>query len=168
MASTKPPLQKEPRSFPHPLSLEEKTVMDNEIQELLRKGAIETVRNQQSPGFYSRLFTIPKRTGGYRPILDLSPLNKHLKHVAFRMDSADTIRRAVLLGDWAVSLDLRDAFFHVDIFPRDRKWLRFSWRDCSYQYKVLPFGLSQSPWVFTRVVRDLFTAEPKVSDYTHT
>jgi hypothetical protein len=27
------------------------------------------------PGFYSRLFIVPKKTGGMRPVIDLSILN---------------------------------------------------------------------------------------------
>jgi hypothetical protein len=37
------------------------------------KGAIERVQDPfQSPDFYSRLFLVPKKTGGMRPVIDLS------------------------------------------------------------------------------------------------
>lgn len=122
---------------------------------MLQKGAIERVHNPSSPGFYSRLFTIPKSTGGFRPILDLSPLNEFLEKVKFQMDSPDAIRRAIQPGDWAASLDLKDAYFHVKIHERDRKWLRFTWNNCIFQFRVLPFGLSLSPWVFTKVIKEI-------------
>ena len=122
---------------------------------MLQKGAIEEVEKHSSPGFYSRLFAIPKASGGYRPILDLSPLNKFLKEVKFQMDSPDSIRRAIQRGDWATSLDLKDAYYHVSIAPIDRKWLRFTWKDKIYQYRVLPFGLSLSPWAFTKMVKEV-------------
>ena len=122
---------------------------------MLTKGAIERVYNPSSPGFYSRIFTIPKASGGFRPILDLATLNKFLKKIKFRMDSPQLIRKEVRQGDWACSPDLKDAYYHVHIRISDRKWLRFVWKGRVYQYKVLPFGLSLSPWAFTRLVRDL-------------
>ena len=122
---------------------------------MLAKGAIELVSNQSSLGFYSKIFTIPKASGGFRPILDLAPLNKFLRKIKFRMDSPQLIRKEVRSGDWACSLDLKDAYFHIQIRKCDRKWLRFSWKGLVFQYKVLPFGLSLSPWAFTRLVRDL-------------
>ncbi|KAI2660195.1 hypothetical protein H4Q32_025915 [Labeo rohita] len=53
--------------------------------------------------------------------------------------------------DWFVAIDLKDAYFHVSILPRHRPFLRFAFEGRAYQYKVLPFGLSLSPRVFTKV-----------------
>jgi hypothetical protein len=119
------------------------------------KGAVERVWLSSSPGFYGRLFVVPKRTGGWRPVLDLSPLNAFLRKVRFRMETPASLRLALRPGDWAASIDLRDAYFHVTIHPRDRCWLRFVWREQVFQFKALPFGLSLSPWVFTAVVKEL-------------
>ncbi|KAL0147457.1 hypothetical protein M9458_057242, partial [Cirrhinus mrigala] len=43
------------------------------------------------------------------------------------------------------------AYFHVSILPRHRPFLRFAFEGRAYQYKVLPFGLSLSLRVFTKV-----------------
>jgi hypothetical protein len=56
-------------------------------------------------------------------------------------------------GDWAASIDLRDAYFHVPIHPADRKFIRFGWRGCLYQFCVLPFGLSPAPRIFTLLMK---------------
>ncbi|KAI2645297.1 ORF V: Enzymatic polyprotein [Labeo rohita] len=53
--------------------------------------------------------------------------------------------------DWFAAIDLKDAFFHVSILPRHRPFLRFACEGQAYQYKALPFGLSLSPRVFTKV-----------------
>ena len=151
--SEKPSLARFPLKFPIPFNKEAVKVLDSEVSALLRKRAIVEVIKDTSPGFYSRLFTIPKANGGFRPILDLSPLNKCLAKVPFKMETANSIRLSIRPGDWAVSIDLTDAYFHVGIYPADQKWLRFHWQGKSYQFQVLPFGLSQSPWVFTRIVK---------------
>ena len=152
-ATCRPPLSREPKVFPRPATLDKVQVLDEEVQSLLRKGAIAPVLDCSSPGYYSRLFTVPKRTGGYRPVLDLSPLNRFLRKCPFRMDTPAVVRSALRPGDWTASLDLSDAYFHIPIHVTDRKWLRFHWKGQNYEFTVLPFGLSQSPWVFTRVVK---------------
>ena len=118
------------------------------------KGAIEEA-SPHSRAFYGRLFTVPKASGGLRPVLDLSPLNKHLKAIHFRMETPRSIRESIRQGDWATSLDLKDAYFHIPIHRNYRKFLRFIWNDRIFQFRSLPFGLSLAPWIFTKVTREL-------------
>ncbi|KAI2644756.1 Gag-Pol polyprotein [Labeo rohita] len=54
--------------------------------------------------------------------------------------------------DWFVTIDLKDAYFHVSILPHHRKFLRFAFRGEAYQYRVLPFSLALSPRTFTKSV----------------
>ena len=152
---SKPPLSTQPVHFPPPVLPSAREVIDQEVVTLQRKKAISLVTDHKSPGFYCRLFAVQKATGGFRPVLDLSRLNEYLRHIYFRMDTTPLVRQSMRPKDWSVSVDLIDAFFHVPIHPRDRKWLRFVWNNQVFQFNVLPFGLSQSPWVFTRVVREL-------------
>jgi len=122
----------------------------------LLKEAIEEVSSRAvSPGFYGRLFCVPKASGGFRPVLDLSPLNVYLRKIHFRMETVSSVRSAIRQGDWATLIDLKDAYFHVLIHRRFRKWLRFIWKDRIFQFRALPFGLSLAPWVFTRIVREV-------------
>ena len=51
-----------------------------------------------------------------------------------------------------VSLDLKDAYLQVPMHPESRKFLRFMVGGKVYQFKVLCFGLSTAPQVFTRVM----------------
>ncbi|KAL0147769.1 hypothetical protein M9458_056912, partial [Cirrhinus mrigala] len=53
-------------------------------------------------------------------------------------------------GDWFLSLDLKDAYFHIQIAPHHRRFLRFAFEGVAYQYTVLPFGLSLAPRTFTK------------------
>ncbi len=49
-----------------------------------------------------------------------------------------------------MSLDLKNAYFHKQVFPHHRRLLRFAFEGVTYQYKVLLFGLSLAPRTFTR------------------
>ena len=121
-----------------PSSVEIGRVLAHEVVALLQKEAIERVHDSLSPGFYGRLFVVPKTTGGWRPVLDLSPLNVFLKKCPFRMDTLVSVRDAVRVGDWATSIDLSDAYFHILIRSPFRKWLRFVWNGEVFQFRALP------------------------------
>jgi hypothetical protein len=59
-----------------------------EVKKLLGKGAIELVPpGQESQGFYSTFFIVPKKDGGLRPILNLKPLNVYMEKSHFKMET---------------------------------------------------------------------------------
>ncbi len=127
-------------------------ILRAEIAVLLAKGAIEPVPPaDMRSGFYSPYFIVPKKSGGLRPILDLRVLNRALHRLPFKMLTPKRIFGCVRPQDWFAAIDLKDAYFHVSILPRHRPFLRFAFEGRAYQYKVLPFGLSLSPRVFTKV-----------------
>ncbi len=103
-------------------------------------------------GFYSRYFIVPKKDGGLRPILDLRLLNRSIMHLKFKMLTVKQVVSQIRSEDWFVTIDLKDAYFHVSILPSHRKFLRFAFRGKAYQYWVLPFGLALSPRTFTKYV----------------
>ncbi len=102
-------------------------VLRSEVMTLLEKGAIEMVPPALSEsGFYSRYFLVPKKDGGLRPILDLRRLNHALMRRLFRMITLKQILSQIRTGDWFCSLDLKDAYFHIQIAPHHRRFLRFA------------------------------------------
>lgn len=131
-------------------------VLDGLISEMLEKSATEVVTDK-SKGFYSRMFVVPKSSGGWRPIIDLSPLNVYIPKFPFKMETPASIRQALRPNDWLTSIDLKDAYFHIAIHPSSRPYLRFVWGQTTYQFKAMCFGLSTAPYVFTRVFRLIST-----------
>ena len=126
-------------------------VLRDEITSLLVKRAIRVVPPVQSNnGFYSRYFLVKKKGGGMRPILDLRALNRFLKVYRFKMLTSKALLRMMRRGDWYTTLDLRDAYFHIPVYPPHRKFLRFGFEGQVYEYLVLPFGLSLSPRTFVK------------------
>ena len=80
-----PPLALLPRDFPSYRGSREKFLaLQKEAEEMLEKHAIEKVEDQ-SPGFYNRLFLVPKQGGKWRPVLDVSRLNKFVLKTKFSM-----------------------------------------------------------------------------------
>ncbi len=67
-------------------------------------------------------------------------------------DNAETDPGANSPGDWFASVDLKDAYFHIQIAPHHRRFLRFAFENTAYQYSVLPFGLALAPRTFSKCV----------------
>ncbi|XDV41908.1 hypothetical protein PO909_010689 [Leuciscus waleckii] len=121
-------------------------LLHTEIAKLLCKGAIERVHpSLTETSFYSRYFLVPKKDGALRPILDLRYLNKALMRRPFKMLTTRQILAQIRPRDWFISLDLKDAYFQIQIIPRHRPFLRFAFDGQVYKYTVLPFGLSLAP-----------------------
>ena len=120
------------------------------VKDLLSKGAIEPASS--GPGFYSRLFVTPKVTGGWRPVIDLSFLNRFVRLSHFRMETAQSVLQSLRSGDWLISLDLQDAYLQVPVHPQSRRFLRFCLGSQVFQFRVLCFGLSSASLVFMRVM----------------
>ena len=91
---------------------------------MLLKGATEIV-SDPGPGFYSRLFLVEKATGGWRPVIDLSPLNRFIRLTPFKMETVASVLASIREDDFMASIDLRDAYFQIPIHRLSRKWLRF-------------------------------------------
>ena len=111
--------------------------------QLINKNAVELVKNQKNPWDFTTDYF------WWRPILDLSNLNKFLKAEKFKMETPGTIRTSLHTGEQVMSTDFKDAYFHIPIQSQSRKYLRFHIQGQTYQFKALPFGLSPAPMVFT-------------------
>ena len=81
------PIQSNP---PHPfnMSKEEEILVDLEVQNLLAKGAIE-ICSPDPNQFISNIFTIPKKDGRRRPVVDMRELNQFAEYLPFKMVTAE-------------------------------------------------------------------------------
>ena len=125
--------------------------MAAEIAALLAKGAVERTRDHPRLCL-SPIFLVPKRSGKFRLILNLKRINQHINTEHFRMETLASILPCLKPGDWAVSIDLKDAYHHVPIAPASRDLLGFAFEGNVYRFRALPFGLKPAPRLFTRLV----------------
>ncbi|XP_068214541.1 uncharacterized protein [Palaemon carinicauda] len=151
-----PPLSNVPITLPaYSPGLGKFVALTREIDILIRKAVIEEINDRTSPGFYNRLFVVPKSSGGWRPVLDVSALNLFVQKTKFNMETARSVLESLHQGDWMVSLDMQEAYFHILIHQNSWKYLRFVFMDKIYQFRALCFGLSTAPQIFTRVLSPL-------------
>lgn len=69
------------------------------------------------------------------------------------METIDHLRDLVSHGDFMASIDLSDAFHSVSIHPSSKNYLCFNFEGVSYRFNVLPFGMTSSPRIFSKVLR---------------
>ena len=123
--SVRIPLFRVPLINSHYSSPEKNAVLCQAVSDILLKGAIQEVKDPFSLAFYSRLFLVAKKTGGWRPVIDLSFLNLYLDFPTFRMETTQSIRNSLQVGKWTTSLDLKDAYFHIPMAHSVHKLLSF-------------------------------------------
>lgn len=151
-----PPLSGDFVPFSLPRAEGRRAALLAEIELMLEKGAIVPVQKNRSKGFYSNLFLVAKATGGFRPVINLKALNQKIQNPSFKMETIRSVIKAVTPGDWSVSIDLKDAYFHVPIHKEFQKFLRFATSQTqAYQFRALPFGLSTAPRIFSMLTREV-------------
>ncbi|KAK3094975.1 hypothetical protein FSP39_008608 [Pinctada imbricata] len=132
-------------------------LVENEIQDLLDKNAVELVEfpiihNQ----VLSNIFIRQKKDGGLRPIFNLKGLNKHIQYHHFKMEGFLTVKNLIQKGDYMVKVDLKDAYLSILIHEDHRKYLRFlNSEGQTLQFRSLPFGLASGPRLFTKIMKPL-------------
>ena len=103
-------------------------VLDREVQDLLSKQAVWPCPHR-TEGFYSTLFAVPKKGGGWRTVINLKSLNSYLVRTPhFKMETIQSLKDALRQGDFMVKLDLKDAYLTVPVHQDDHRYLRFTWK----------------------------------------
>ena len=138
-----------------PFSGDQFLLVDNEVQELLSKGAI--VPSESECGeFISTLFIVPKKNGKFRPVINLRYLNQFVHYDHFKQETFKVVLNLIQENDFFTSIDLNDAYFSVPINKNYQKYLKFSWRGVLYKFVCLLFGLKSSPYVFTKILKPVY------------
>ena len=97
-----------------------------------------------------------KSQGGIRIILNLSKLNLDVQYEHFKMETLNSALLLIEKNCFFGSIDLQDAYYSVNVHRSFRKYLRFTWNSCLYEFSCLPNGLACAPRVFTKILKPLY------------
>ena len=149
------PLSSQPKQkFLPPLSLsqEEIGLVDTEIMEMLRKGAIQEVKESQDQ-ILSSIFLVAKKDSGYRPVINLKNLNKCIPYIHFKIEGLYLVKDLLQPKDYMCKIDLKDAYFSVPLNRDSQHLVCFKWKGKIYQFLCLCFGLGPAPRIFTKLLK---------------
>jgi hypothetical protein len=80
-------------------------------------------------------------------------LNAYIQYDNFKMEGTHLLRDLLQPEDWLGKIDLKDAYFVIPIWKEHRKYLRFVWRSTLLEFACLPFGLTATPRLCTKVMK---------------
>lgn len=139
-------------NFCHKYTKAESKLMANEINHLLSIGAI-TKCSPIAGQFISDIFLVPKKDGYMRFILNLKKFNKFVHAEHFKLEDIRIAIKLLNKNDYMTTIDLKEAYFCIPIHKDHQKYLRFYYNGILYGFTALPFGLSSSPYIFTKILQ---------------
>lgn len=138
-----------------PRTEEETTALREMKTKLLQQGVLQPATCNK---FVSRCRLEPKKDGGFRLVVDLRHLNKHVVPTTCKYESLANLEHSLHRDDWLVSFDLKSGYYHVPMHPAHTKFVTVEMDGELFAFQALPFGLSTAPRVFTKVMRPFVAA----------
>lgn len=124
------------------------------IGEFLRKKIIQTVtERQKSFSVISNIFLRPKPDGSKRLILNLKNFNEVINKQHFKMDTLHSVLKLIHKDCFFAKLDIRDAYYSINIQEKERKFFRFYFDGILYEFCALPQGYRDAPRLFTKILK---------------
>ena len=94
---------------------------------------------------------------GCRLTVDLTKLNRFVKRPAYPVRSPHDAVASIGSGaNFYTKLDSKSGYHQIPMVPSDRVKTSFTCRYGTYQFTVMPFGLSTAPATFQRMMNTIF------------
>lgn len=135
-----------------------KELVKQKLNELLTSGIIEEVTPDMDRSFCSSLLVVPKGKDDIRLVIDLRGPNRSIHRTPFKMPTFESILMELHGAQWFSTIDLKNAFFHIELDENSRHLTNFFSGDGVYRYKRLPFGLCNAPDIFQEVLQTIVLA----------
>ena len=139
----------------YPMNLQERTALDEWINEQLAKGYI---RVSKSPAA-APVFFVKKKDGGLRLVQDYRPLNSVTKKNKFPIPRISDLIDRLSQASIFTSLDLRWGYNNVRIREGDEEKAAFITYRGLFEPTVMCFGLCNAPSTFQTMMNEVLAEE---------
>lgn len=86
-------------------------------------------------------------------VIDYRLPNSYIAPRRFKYETLLNLAPQLRPGDRLLSWDIKDAFCHLQVRPRDRTYLCFTILGRVFEPLLMPFGLHLAPFLWTKVYR---------------
>lgn len=141
------PIRQPPRRLP----LRQKHVVEEEIAKMLAHDVIEP---SDSP-WAAPVVLVTKKDGTVRFCVDYRKLNQVTRRDAYPLPNISDCIDALSGAKWFSTLDLASGYWQVEMDRDSKPLTAFTTHQGLYQFKVLPFGLTNAPSMFERLMEQV-------------
>ncbi|UYV65651.1 hypothetical protein LAZ67_3004955 [Cordylochernes scorpioides] len=131
---------------PYRVSAKERTIIKDQIDEMLEEGII---RQSSSPWSFP-VILVKKRDGKYRFCVDYRKLNEVTVKDVYPIPRIDDVMDTLQGSKYFSAIDLKSGYWQVEIEERDKEKTAFTTAHGLYEFNVMPFGLCNAPATFER------------------
>ena len=157
----KDPDQNPIKQCPYRVNPVKREIIKNEVKYLIENNLAEP---SNSP-WASPCILVPKPDNTYRLCTDFRKLNDVTKKDSYPLVRIDDLIDEVGKSNFVTKLDLLKGYYQVPLSPKSKETTAFCTPDGLYQYRVLPFGLTNAPAVFQRFMQSVLSDLDGVSVY---
>ena len=141
------------KQHPYRLNPTKQQYLQCEIEFLLQNDFIEPSKSPWS----SPCILIPKADGSYRMCTDYRKVNILTKSDTYPIPRIDDCIDRVGSAKFVSKFDLLKGFWQVPLTDRAKEISAFVTSDGLFQYKVMPFGMKNSPATFQRMINSVIS-----------
>ena len=139
------------KQHPYRLNPNKLKYLRKEVEYMLKHGIIEHSQSEWS----SPCILVPKKDGTYRFCTDFHKVNLVTKTDSYPNPRVEDCIDRIGIAKYISKLDLLKGYWQVPLTPRAKEISAFVTPEGFYQYKVMPFGMKNSPATFQRMINKI-------------
>lgn len=147
------PDQRPPFSHPFRMSQEDRTELQRQLEELLDQ---QRIQPSKSPYGAPVLF-VKKKDGSQRLCVDFRALNRQTIRDRYPLPLIDELLQDLQGATVFSKLDLRSGYHQLRVAEQDIHKTAFTTHCGAYEWRVLPFGLTNAPSTFQRLMDSILS-----------